>query len=246
MKTKSQKDSKSGKKGRSGAKSSQKSQKTEGQTQPSANGKGTFLNTSKDTSTTKVEDSLTVSNTESSVINKDSSGKDSSAHSKDSTANGKDTSAHGKDSTANGKDSSAHGKGSTASGKDTSNEKSSSVNSTETTVQVEVMEERKTDQEVVSEAGEDSRQVEQHDSGNASSAGESETKAELVTTIRKELEPMCGDKDEPSTKEEEIEVEVSNLVGEGVGAQGEEVEKQPVAPAPGAPPPLLHVDGDDL
>ena len=204
------------------------SQKIEGQ----ANGKGTSLNTSKDTSTTKVEDSLAVSNTESSVINKDSSGKDSSAHGKDSTASGKDSSAHGKDSTASGKDS--------------SNEKSSSANSTDTTVQVEVMEERKTDQEVAPEAGESSRQVEQHDSGNASRAGESETKAESVTTIGKELEPMCGDKDEPSTRGEEIEVEVSNLVGEGASAQSEEVENQPAATTPGAPPPLLHVDGDDL
>ena len=53
--------------------------------------------------------------------------------------------------------------------------------------QVEVMEERKTDQEVASEAGEGSRQVEQHESENASSVGESEMKAELVTTTGKEL-----------------------------------------------------------
>ena len=223
MKTKSQKDStKSGKKGRSGAKSSQKSQKTEGQAQPSTNGKGNSLNTSKDTSTTKVEDSLTISNTDSSANSKDSSGKDSSAHGKDSTANGKD---------------------STANVKDSSNEKSLSANSTDSTVQVEAMEERKTGQELASEVGEDSKQVEQHDSGNASSTGESETKAELVATIRKELEPMCGDKDEPSTREEEIEVEVSNLVGEGVSAQGEEAEKQPEATTPGTPPPLPDGDG---
>ena len=63
-------------------------------------------------------------------------------------------------------------------------------------------------------------------------------KAELVTTIGKELEP--------SAREEEIEVEVSNLVGEGVSAQSEEVEKQPVATTPGTPPPLLHVEEDDL
>ena len=109
------------------------------------------------------------------------------------------------------------------------------------------MEERKTDQEVASEAGEGSRQVEQqHESENASSVGESETKAESITTIRKELEPMCGGKDEPSAREEEIEVEVSNLVGEGASAQSEEFEKQPVATTPGTPPPLLHVEGDDL
>ena len=140
----------------------------------------------------------------------------------------------------------AHGKDLTASGKDTSNEKSSSANSTDTTVQVEVIEEMKTDQEVASEAGEGSRQVEQHESENASSVGESETKAESITTIEKELEPMCGGKDEPSAREEEIEVEVSNLVGEGASAQSEEVEKQPVATTPGTPPPLLHVEEDDL
>ena len=220
MKTKSQKDSsKSGKKGRSGAKSSQKGLKTEGQAQPSTNGKGTSLNTSKDTSATKLEDSLTVSNTDSSVISKDSNGKDFSAITKDSSGN--DPTA--KDSASDGKDSSA--------------------NSTDTTVQVEEMEERKTGQELASEVGEDSRQVEQHDSGNASSTGESETKAESVATIGKELEPMCRDKDEPSTREEEIEVEVSNLVGEGASAQGEEVEKQPAATTPGTPPPLPDGDG---
>ena len=225
MKTKSQKDSsKSGKKGRSGAKSSQKGLKTEGQAQPSTNGKGTSLNTSKDTSATKLEDSLTVSNTDSSVISKDSNGKDFSAITKDSSGN---------DPTA---------KDSASDGKDSSN--ATSANGTDSTVQVEVMEERKTGQELASEVGEDSRQVEQHDSGNASSTGESETKAESVATIGKELEPMCRDKDEPSTREEEIEVEVSNLVGEGASAQGEEVEKQPEATTPGTPPPLP--DGDDL
>ena len=66
-------------------------------------------------------------------------------------------------------------------------------------------------------------------SGNARSMGENEMKTESVTTIGKELEPMCGDKDEPSTREEEIEVEVSNLVGKGASAQEEEVEKQPAA-----------------
>ena len=222
VKTKSQKDSKSGRKGRGGARTSQKSQKTEGQAQPSANGKGTSLNTSKDTSTTKVGDFLTVSN------------KDSSDNSKDSS--GKDTSAHGNDSTANEEDS--------ADAKDSSNERSSSANSNDTTVLVEVTEESKTGQELASEAEEDSRQVEQHDSGNASSVGESEMKAELVTTVGKELEPTCEDKDEPSTREEEMEVEVSNVVGDSVSAQSEEVEKQPVATTPGTPPPLP--DGDDL
>ena len=55
---------------------------------------------------------------------------------------------------------------------------------------MEVIEERKTDQEAASEAGKGSRQVEQHDNGNASSVGESETKAESITTIGKELEPV--------------------------------------------------------
>ena len=223
MKTKSQKDSKSGKKGRGGARTSQKSQKTEGQAQPSANGKGTSLNTSKDTSTTKVGDFLTVSNKDSSGNGKDSSGKDTSAHGNESAADGEDSAANAKDS---------------------SNEKSSSTNSTDTTMQVEVTEESKTGQELASEVGEDSRQVEQHDRGNASSAGESEIKAESVTTVGKELEPTCEDKDEPSTREEEMEVEVSNVVGDSVSAQSEEVEKQPVATTPGTPPPLP--DGDDL
>jgi len=233
VKTKSQKDSKSGKKGRSGARTSQKSQKTEGQAQPSANGKGTSLNTSKDTSTTKVGDFLTVSNKDSSGNGKDSSGKDTSAHGNESTAHGNESTAHGEDSAANAKDSA-----------DANNEKSSSANSTDTTVQVEVTEENKTGQELASEVGEDSRQVEQHDSGNASSAGESEMKAESVTTIGKELEPTCEDKDESRTREEEMEVEVSNVVEESVSAQSEEIEKQPVATTPGTPPPLP--DGADL
>ena len=226
VKTKSQKDSKSGKKGRGGARTSQKSQKTEGQSQPSANGKGTSLNTSKDTSTTKVEDFLIVSNKDSSGNGKDSSGKDTSAHRNESADNAKDSAANAKDSA------------------DANNEKSSSANSTDTTVQVEVTEESKTGQELASEVGEDSRQVEQHDSGNASSVGESEMKAESVTIAGEELEPTCEDKDEPSTREEEMEVEVSNVVGDSVSAQSEEVEKQPVATTPGTPPPLP--DGDDL
>ena len=229
VKTKSQKDSKSGKKGRGGARTSQKSQKTEGQAQPSANGKSTSLNTSKDTSTTKVEDFLIVSNKDSSGNGKDSSGKDTSAHGNESAANGEDSAANAKDS---------------ADARDSSNEKSSSTNCTDTTMQVEVTEESKTGQELASEVGEDSRQVEQHDSGNASSAGESEMKTESVTTIGKELEPTCEDKDESRTREEEMEVEVSNVVEESVSAQSEEVEKQPVATTPGTPPPLP--DGDDL
>lgn len=169
------------------------------------------------------------------------SNKDSSGNGKDSS--GKDTSAHGNESAANGEDSAANAKDS-ADARDSSNEKSSSTNSTNTTMQVEVTEESKTGQELASEVGEDSRQVEQHDSGNASSAGESEIKAESVTTVGKELEPTCEDKDEPSTREEEMEVEVSNVVGDSVSAQSEEVEKQPVATTPGTPPPLP--DGDDL
>ena len=223
VKTKSQKDSKSGKKGRGGARTSQKSQKTEGQAQPSANGKSTSLNTSKDTSTTKVEDFLIVSNKDSSGNGKDSSGKDTSAHRNESAANGENSAANAKDSAANAKDSAANTK-------DSADAKSSSTNSTNTTVQVEVTEESKTGQELAYEIGEGSRQVEQHDSGNAR---ESELKAESVTSAGKELEPTCEDKDEPSTREEEMEVEVSNVVGDSVSAQSEEIEKQPVATTPG-------------
>lgn len=192
------------------------------------------MNTSKDTLTTKVEDFLTVSNKDSSGNGKDSSGKDTSAHGNESAANGEDSAADAKDSGANAKDS--------ADAKDSSNEKSSSTNTTDTTVQVEVTEESKTGQELASEVGEDSRQVEQHDSGNASSAGESEMKAEPVTIVRKELEPTC--EDNQRTREEEMEVEVSNVVEESVSAQSEEGEKQPAATTPGTPPPLP--DGDDL
>ena len=192
------------------------------------------MNTSKDTSTTKVEDFLTVSDKDSLNNSKDSSGKDPSAHHNESAANGEDSAADAKDSAANAKDS--------ADAKDSSNEKSSSTNSTDTTVQVELTEESKTGQELASEVGEDSRQVEQHDSGNASSAGESEIKAESVTTVGKELEPTC--EDNQRTREEEMEVEVSNVVEESVSAQSEEGEKQPAATTPGTPPPLP--DGDDL
>ena len=185
------------------------------------------MNTSKDTSTTKVEDLLTVSNKDSLDNGKDSSGKDPSAHGNESAANGEDSGANAKDS---------------ADAKDSSNEKSSSTNTTDTTVQVEVTEESKTGQELASEVGEDSRQVEQHDSGNASSAGESEMKPEPVTIVRKELEPTC--EDNQRTREEEMEVEVSNVVEESVSAQSEEGEKQPAATTPGTPPPLP--DGDDL
>ena len=193
------------------------------------------MNTSKDTSTTKVEDFLTVSNKDSSGNGKDSSGKDTSAHGNESAANGEDSAVDAKDSGADAKDSAADAK-------DSSNEKSSSTNSTDTTVQVEVTEESKTGQELASEVGEDSRQMEQHDSGNASSAGESEMKAESVTIVGKELEPTC--EDSQRTREEEMEVEVSNVVEESVSAQSEEGEKQPAATTPGTPPPLP--DGDDL
>ena len=176
---------------------------------------------------------MIVSNKDSSGNGKDSSGKDTSAHGNESAANGENSAANAKDSAANAKDSA-----------DANNEKSSSANSTDTTMQVEVTEESKTGQELASEVGEDSRQVEQHDSGNASSVGESEMKAELVTIAGEELEPTCEDKDEPSTREEEMEVEVSNVVGDSVSAQSEEIEKQPVATTPGTPP--LLPDGDDL
>ena len=192
------------------------------------------MNTSKDTSTTKVEDFLTVSDKDSLNNSKDSSGKDPSAHHNESAANGEDSAANAKDS--------ADAKDLAADAKDSSNEKSSSTNSTDTTVQVELTEESKTGQELASEVGEDSRQVEQHDSGNASSAGESEMKAESVTIVGKELEPTC--EDSQRTREEEMEVEVSNVVEESVSAQSEEGEKQPAATTPGTPPPLP--DGDDL
>ena len=193
------------------------------------------MNTSKDTSTTKVEDFLTVSNKDSLDNGKDSSGKDPSAHGNESAANGEDSAVDAKDSGADAKDSAADAK-------DSSNEKSSSTNSTDTTVQVELTEESKTGQELASEVGEDLRQVEQHDSGNASSAGESEMKAESVTIVGKELEPTC--EDNQRTREEEMEVEVSNVVEESVSAQSEEGEKQPAATTPGTQPPLP--DGDDL
>ena len=199
------------------------------------------MNTSKDTSTTKVEDFLIVSDKDSLNNSKDSSGKDPSAHHNESAANGEDSAADAKDSGANAKDS-ADAKDSAADAKDSSNEKSSSTNSTDTTVQVELTEESKTGQELASEVGEDSRQVEQHDSGNTSSAGESEMKAESVTIVGKELEPTC--EDSQRTREEEMEVEVSNVVEESVSAQSEEGEKQPAATTPGTPPPLP--DGDDL
>ena len=41
-----------------------------------------------------------------------------------------------------------------------------------------------------------------------------------------------------------MEVEVSNVVGDSVSAQSEEIEKQPAATTPGTPPPLP--DGADL